>query len=67
LQSTWKDLEDQIAAARQLYNTSVTSYNNAVEIFPTNLMAVMIDYKTKPLFEAAFAEKENVKAKELFH
>ena len=67
LQSTWKDLEDQIAIARQSYNISVTSYNNAVEMFPTNLMAVMIDYKTKPLFEAAIAEKENVKAKELFH
>lgn len=66
LQSTWKDLEDQIAAARLLYNTSVTIYNNAVEMFPTNLMAVMIDYKPKSLFEAAVAEKENIKAKELF-
>lgn len=67
LQSTWKDLEDQIAGARQAYNTSVTSYNNTVEMFPTNLMATMIEFKTKPLFEAVVAEKENVKAKELFH
>jgi len=67
LQSTWKDLEDQIAGARQAYNTSVTNYNNTVEMFPTNLMATMIDFKTKPLFEAVVAEKENVKAKELFH
>ncbi len=67
LQSTWKDLEDQIAGARQAYNISVTSYNNTVEMFPTNLMATMIDFKTKPLFEAVVAEKENVKAKELFH
>jgi len=67
LQLTWKDLEDQIAAARQTYNISVTSYNNAVEMFPTNLIATMIDYKTKQLFEAVVAEKENVKAKELFH
>lgn len=67
LQGTWKDLEDQIAGARQVYNTSVTSYNNTVEMFPTNLMATMIDFKIKPLFEAVVAEKENVKAKELFH
>ncbi|MDO9254212.1 MAG: LemA family protein [Bacteroidales bacterium] len=67
LQATWKDLEDQIAGARQAYNTSVTSYNNAVEMFPTNLVAAMIDYKTKPMFEAVVAEKENVKANELFH
>jgi LemA protein len=66
LQATWKDLEDQIATARQAYNNSVTSYNNAVEMFPTNLVATMIDYKTKPLFEAVILEKENVKAKELF-
>ena len=67
LQATWKDLEDQIAGARQAYNTSVTSYNNAVEMFPTNLVATMINYTTKPLFEAVTAEKENVKADELFH
>ncbi len=67
LQSTWKDLEDQIAGARQAYNSSVTSYNNAVEMFPTNLMATMIDYKTKPLFEAVVPEKENIRAKDIFH
>lgn len=66
LQSTWKDLEEQIAGARQAYNASVTSYNNAVEMFPTNLIATMIDYKSKSMFEAVVAEKENVKAKELF-
>jgi len=67
LQNTWKDLEDQIAGARQAYNATVTSYNNAVEMFPTNLMATMIDFKTKPLFEAVVPEKENVLAKNLFH
>jgi len=67
LQVTWKDLEDQIASARQAYNTSVTGYNNAVEMFPTNIVATLMDYKTKPLFEAIVPEKENVMAKELFH
>lgn len=67
LQASWKELEDQIATARQAYNNSVTSYNNSVEMFPTNLVATMIDYKTKPLFEAAMPEKENIKAGELFH
>jgi LemA protein len=67
LQSTWKELEDQIANARRSYNDSVTSYNNTVEMFPTNLMATMIDYKIKLLFEAEVVEKENIKAKELLH
>ena len=67
LQSTLSNLEDQIANARQLYNSSVTEYNNAVEMFPTNLMATMINYSTKPLFEAVATEKENVNAKNLFN
>jgi LemA protein len=67
LQSGWKDLEDQIAVARQAYNASVTAYNNAVEMFPTNLMATMIDYATKPLLETGITEKENVKGKDLFN
>ena len=66
LQNTWKELEDQIAGARLTYNSSVTSYNNTVEMFPTNIMATLIDYKIKPLFEAVTLEKENVQAKELF-
>jgi LemA protein len=66
LQATWKDLEDQLATARQAYNNSVTSYNNAVEMFPTNLVATLIEYKTKPLFEAETMEKDTVKAKAMF-
>ena len=60
LQLAWKELEDQLASARQAYNASVTFYNNAVEMFPTILMATLIDYKTKTLFEAIAPEKENI-------
>jgi len=67
LQATWKDLEDQIASARLAYNSSVTNYNNAVEMFPSNLMATMIDYTIKPLLETAVTEKGNIRGKDLFH
>ena len=67
LQSSWKDLEDQLVVARQAYNESITRYNNAVEMFPTNLVATMMNYTTKPLFETAVNEKDNVRAKDLFH
>jgi LemA protein len=67
LQSSWKDLEDQLVGARQAYNESITRYNNAVEMFPTNLVATMMNYTTKPLFETAVNEKNNVRAKDLFH
>ena len=66
IQNSWKELEDQIALARATYNQSVTQYNNAVEMFPTNLVATMMDYKTKNLFEVLTDERENLKAGELF-
>jgi len=66
IQQTWKELEDQLVNARTTYNTSVTNYNNTVEMFPTNLMATMMEYKTKNLFEIIPEEKENIDAKEIF-
>jgi LemA protein len=66
IQGTWKELEDQLAVARTTYNHSVTHYNNTVEMFPTNLMATMIDYRTKSFFEVTTDEKANVKAGDLF-
>jgi LemA protein len=66
LQNSWKEIEDQLATARTLYNSSITRYNNAVEMFPTNLMATLMDCKPKALFESTPVEKENVKAGDLF-
>ncbi len=31
--------DEQISAARRVYNQAVTDYNNAIEMFPTNFMA----------------------------
>lgn len=66
LNQTWKELEDQLANARISYNASVTRYNNAVEMFPTNLIATVMNYKTKPLYEVGGSEKENVRADDYF-
>ena len=38
-QQTYNEVEAQIAAARRFYNSSVTALNNAVQIFPGNLIA----------------------------
>ncbi|MEJ5993648.1 LemA family protein [Pedobacter sp. Du54] len=67
LQSTWTESEEQIAAARRNYNSTVTTYNNAVMMFPGNMFAGMLGYQTMPLLETAAAERENVSAKELFN
>ncbi len=67
LQSTWTESEEQIAAARRNYNSTVTTYNNAVMMFPGNIFAGMLGYQTLQVLETTAAERENVSAKELFN
>ena len=66
LQRTMNELEEQISAARRAYNAAVTNFNNAVEMFPTNLAASMMGYKTKKVFEISPEQRENVDADRIF-
>lgn len=52
LQTQLAETEDRIAVSRQIYNDSVLSYNNAVQTVPTNLVAGVAGFKTRPFFEA---------------
>ena len=38
-QRTYSEVEDNIAAARRFYNSSVTKLNNSIQIFPGNILA----------------------------
>ncbi|MCF7907701.1 MAG: LemA family protein [Candidatus Omnitrophica bacterium] len=67
LQGTLNEVEEQISAARRAYNASVTDYNNAVEMFPTNIVASMMNYKRKQVFEIVEKERKNVSVKDLFN
>ena len=53
--------EDEIAQSRKYYNAVVRVFNNKVEMFPSNLFAMIFGYKTKKMFEAKDEERENVK------
>lgn len=66
LQATLNELEEQISAARRAYNQSVTDYNNAIEMFPTNFMANFMKLERKNVFSAPVVERENVDVKNLF-
>ena len=59
LQRTLDELEEQISAARRAYNASVTDYNNSVQMFPTNIIAGMFNFKEKTLFQIEASEREN--------
>ncbi len=54
-------VEEDIANARKYYNGTVRLYNNKVEMFPSNIIAKIFGYKSKNMFEASEAERENVK------
>lgn len=67
LQRALNEVESQIAAARRAYNAAVTDYNNAIEMFPGNLMAGMMLLKTRQVFAATETERGNVNVKNLFN
>lgn len=66
LQGTLGELEEQISAARRAYNQSVTDYNNAIEMFPTNFMAKVMKLGRKEVFSVPASERQNVDVKNLF-
>src|SRR4051812_2930577 len=51
LQAQLGDTEDKIRVARQIYNDTVLSYENARQTVPTNLIASMFSFESKPFFE----------------
>jgi LemA protein len=51
LQADLSDTENRIAVARQIYNDSTLTYNNSVQTVPSNLVAGMTGFATRPYFE----------------
>ena len=54
-------IEKDIANARKYYNGSVKGLNNAVQMFPSNIVAGIFGFKRASMFEAADEERSNVK------
>lgn len=61
LQKDLSSIEDEIAQSRKYYNAVVRNFNNKVEMIPSNIVAKMLGYKPKTMFEANASERENVK------
>lgn len=66
LQSSMNEVEEQISAARRAYNAVVTAYNNAVEMFPSNIVAGIFKFSRKNVFEIPEYERETPDVKSLF-
>jgi LemA protein len=51
LQAQLSETEGKIAIARQVYNDTVLTYNNAVQTVPTNIVAGTFGFATREFFE----------------
>ena len=51
LQKDLKDVEEKISYARQFYNDTVMTYNNKVQMFPSNIIASLFGFKESKFFE----------------
>lgn len=63
LQKQLKDIEDKIGFARQFYNDTVTSYNQAIKMIPGNIFAGLFNFTEEVLFKAEESAKEVPKVK----
>ena len=51
LQSEIADIENKIAAARRFFNSATKELNVATELFPSNLIATLFNFRREPMFE----------------
>lgn len=51
LQEEISDIENKLAAARRFFNSATKELNNAVEVFPANVLAGMFGFKREQMFD----------------
>ena len=63
LQKTLSKLESQLQAARRIYNSEVTEYNQKIETIPSNLIASLFGFERAELFQIEEYERGNISVK----
>ena len=58
LQEELTATENKISFARQFYNDSVLTYNNKIQMFPSNILAGMFNFTARQFFEAPEGDRE---------
>lgn len=51
LQNEISDVENKLAAARRFFNSATKELNVAIEIFPSNIVAILFNFKRETMFE----------------
>jgi LemA protein len=52
LQEELSNTENKIGFSRQYYNDAAMRYKNRIEVFPSNIVAAMFNFRTEPFFQA---------------
>jgi LemA protein len=58
LQAQLAEVEQNIVVARQVYNDTVLTYDNALETVPTNIVAGLFNFRPRAYFETEGATRE---------
>ena len=61
IQNHIADVEEQLQAARRLYNANVSRYNQAIIVFPASIVANAAHLTKRDFFEAEETKREDVK------
>ena len=62
LQNQLKSIEEDIANSRKYYNAVVKLYNNKCQVFPSNIIGQMFNFKLRQMFQVdSEEERRNVK------
>lgn len=65
-QGTYEEVEGHIAAARRFYNSAVEDLRNAVEIWPSSLVARLLGVRALPFFEITDDDRAPIQAADVF-
>ena len=63
LQMQLSQLENDISQSRKYYNAVVKTFNTKLELFPSNIIALILGFKKYPYFSIDGQERQNVQVR----
>ena len=61
LQNQIAEVEEQLQASRRVYNSNVSTFNQEIVVFPTNIVARHYHFEKRDFFEAEETKRQDVK------
>lgn len=62
LQEEIADIENKLSSVRRYFNSATKEYNNAVEVFPSNIIAGMFNFRKEMMFDLGTARAQHEEA-----